>query len=69
MRRLVRGGMVRPTKSTNTYDTAQITIPAHIARRLPAGVSFRPEWHPEGILYRYVGLEKEAPTEIPRWAE
>lgn len=34
--------------------TKQLTVPAWMGRQIPDDAVFRAEWHPDGILYRYL---------------
>lgn len=43
------------SKKDGTYqDTAQLTVPAHLARRIPQGTKFLAELVEEGILFRVI---------------
>lgn len=54
---------------TYTGNTKQFTVPAFMARKIPAGARFRAEWHEDGILYRFLGVgdDSHIGTTPPKW--
>ncbi len=71
-------GIVRARRAGNqagsqSTRSGQFTIPAAIYRKMPADAMFRPEWHEDGILYRFVGIGTDVTVpddnSLPDWAK
>jgi hypothetical protein len=65
----VRDGIVYVRKAGKSDQaTRQLTVPAHFARQVPEGAAFRVEWHPDGLLYRFLGVGYQpVEQDAPEW--
>lgn len=63
-------GIVRLRVSGQKGDaTAQITVPAFIARNIPMGTQFAAELTDEGLLYRPIAVAEETVDDLPSWVQ
>jgi hypothetical protein len=62
---------VRAAGNGAKNTTGQLSVPAHMARMLPNDAWFKPEWHEDGLLYRFVGagddIAPPVPGDLPAW--
>ncbi len=59
------GYKIRVVSNTKTSCSYALGLPSEMAKQVPKTVTFHPEWHPDGILFKAASV---VTGPIPAWA-